>query len=258
MDKIIHNAGYEYDAEQGIFYIAMYPWQRKLGYCSLYDEAAPSFNMILDAEPVKFEYAGKRWLIEFWKGQYALSTGCEIGIYNTEKPDVQIPGVFNGTFYHCASDEERLYLSCTLKKNGKILFRRQDLHWCLSGFVLGLFSEPSELAMDIAIQFRDKTMRNAFLQALIDLGYSEREVKVKDLTVYVHFSKPYSPQPSTRSPVGDWIVQRKNQAMCALFQKLSRSGEEPVDEKALEEAIVHLGKHKKIYDMYELIKDYLE
>jgi len=257
LDKIIKSAGYEYDAEQGIFYTTMDPWQRKLGYCYLYDEAAPSFNMILDSEPVKFEYAGKRWLIQFWKGQYALSTGCEIGIYNTDKPDFHIPGVFNGTFYHCASDDELLYISCRLKKKGKTLFYRKARHWWLTGFVLGLFSEPSDLTMDIAIQFKDKAMLKAFLQALLDLGYGEKEVKCKDLTVFVHYSKPYSPQPSTRSPMGDWIVQRKNQAMCALFQKMSRS-EAEIEENALTEAILNLGKNKKIYEMYELIKEYVE
>ena len=257
LDKIIKKAGYEYDAEQEIFYTTMNPWQRKLGYCYLYDEAAPSFNMILDSEPVKFEYAGKRWLIEFWKGQYALSTGCEIGIYNTEKPDFQIPGVFNGTFYHSAADDERLYLSCRLKKKGKTLFHRKDFHWWLTGFVLGLFSEPSDLTMEIAIGFRERAMFRAFLQALIDLGYSDREVKHRDLTVFIHYSKPYSPQPSTRSPLGDWIVQRRNQVLCALFQKMTRSDAEVIDENALEEAIINLGKNKNVFEMYELIKEYL-
>ena len=101
-------------------------------------------------------------------------------------------------------------------------------------------------------------MFRAFLQALIDLGYSDREVKHRDLTVFIHYNKPYSPQPSTRSPLGDWIVQRRNQVMCALFQKMTRSDAEVIDENALEEAIINLGKNKKIYDMYELIKEYID
>src|SRR5690554_6238808 len=190
LDKIIKKAGYEYDEEQDIFYSASNPWQRRLGYCYLYDEAAPNFKMIVDSEPIKFEYAGKRWLIEFWKGQYALSTGCEIGIYNTNKRDFQIPGVFDGTFYHSASDDERLYISCALRKKGKTLLKRKGLHWWLTGFILGEFSEPSDLTLDIAIQFKDKAMLRPFLQSLVNVGYTGKEVKTEKNTVYIHFDKP--------------------------------------------------------------------
>jgi len=45
----------------------------------LYDEAAAPLGMIVDCEPIHFEYKGKRWLIQFWKGQYDLPTGAEVG-----------------------------------------------------------------------------------------------------------------------------------------------------------------------------------
>lgn len=45
-------------------------WQRKYGYEALYDALAPHFNMIFDYYPVYFDYQGKTWLIEFWKGLY--------------------------------------------------------------------------------------------------------------------------------------------------------------------------------------------
>ena len=47
-----------------------------------YDAAALAMNAIIDCEPIFFDYAGKTWLIELWKGQYGLETGCEIGVYN--------------------------------------------------------------------------------------------------------------------------------------------------------------------------------
>ena len=42
---------------------------------------APRFQMVFDALPVYFDYQKKTWLIEFWKGQYGINTGAEIGIY---------------------------------------------------------------------------------------------------------------------------------------------------------------------------------
>ena len=70
---------------------------------------------------------------------------CEIGVYSTEGPDLNIPGVFNGTFYYCVDDEDLLEMSYTLYKKDKVLFRYHDIHWWLTGFSLGEFSEPSDL-----------------------------------------------------------------------------------------------------------------
>ena len=95
--EIIESAGYSYDPVQEIFYSNMYSWQRDMGYCRLYDEASAPLNMIIDCEPIYFEYGNKRWMIEFWKGQYGMTAGGEIGVYTTEGPDLSIPGIFNGT-----------------------------------------------------------------------------------------------------------------------------------------------------------------
>ena len=66
--------------------------------------------MIMDCEPVEFSYGGKRWLIELWKGQYGITTGGEIGIYNTKREDIDHEK-FKGTFYENIQDDERLLLS---------------------------------------------------------------------------------------------------------------------------------------------------
>ncbi|HHX56079.1 MAG TPA: DUF4474 domain-containing protein, partial [Clostridiales bacterium] len=70
--------GFAYDDKANFFYSILDPWQKDLGYCSLYDEAAPALSMIFDSEPIYFDYNGKHWLIEFWKGQYGITTGGEI------------------------------------------------------------------------------------------------------------------------------------------------------------------------------------
>ena len=88
LNNDLKDSGFAYHLMDDYFYSRMDCWQREVGYCRLYDEGAPFFNMIFDAEPITFSYGGKRWLIELWKGQYGITTGAEIGIYNTTLEDL--------------------------------------------------------------------------------------------------------------------------------------------------------------------------
>ena len=49
-------AGFAYEPRGDYFYSRMYCWQRKTGYCRLYDEGASLFNKIMDCEPVTYIY----------------------------------------------------------------------------------------------------------------------------------------------------------------------------------------------------------
>jgi hypothetical protein len=265
LDEIIEAAGYSYDPEQDIFYSKLNPWQRKMGYCRLYDEASAPLNMIFDCEPIYFEYDGKRWLIEFWKGQYGMTTGGEIGIYNTEGPDLVIPGFFNGTFYYCAGDEDLLNMSFTLLKDGEILFTREAKHWWLTGFKLGDFAEPSDLAMYAAIAFKDEEMCKAFLEGLIKAGYSEEEIYTDGIIVGLVFDEPRTPQPISRVPETDWLIQRKNEYLCKKYQEITEPYESfPEKINAIRElapeiydVITNLGKNRQLFEIFDKIKDYL-
>lgn len=221
IDKGIEIAGYEYDPEQDIFVCNMNPWQRNMGYSRMYDEAMAPFGMIVDCEPIYFEYNNKIWLIELWKGQYDLNTGCEIGVYTAIKPILNFSQVYKYMFYNCASDTERLTMSFTLKKNGKILFSRDERHWWLAGFKLGEYSEPSELVMNLNITLKDHVMRDAFIGGLIDAGYSESEFIVNGNTIGLTFDKPHVPQPLTRIEATDKIIQKKNKLLCDSYNSIA-------------------------------------
>ena len=119
IDKGIELAGYGYDSVQDIFYSNTNAWQRNIGYSRLYDEGSAPFGMILDCEPIYFRYGGKIWLIELWKGQYDLNTGCEVGVYTREESNINIPEIYKYMFYNCASNEDRLTMSFSLYKNKK-------------------------------------------------------------------------------------------------------------------------------------------
>jgi len=224
VDKGIEIAGYGYDSEQDIFYCNMDAWQRKMGYSRLYDEASATLGMIVDCEPIYFEYGGKGWLVEFWKGQYDLCTGCEVGVYTTEETELNTVEMRKNTFYNCASNEDRLKISFSLIKNGETLFSRNDKHWWLAGFKLGEFSEPSELKMKLIITLKDNTMCNAFVEALMKAGYSEKEIIVDENinTVSLVFDEPRTPQPVTRTAETDRITQKKNKMLCDSYKRITQ------------------------------------
>jgi hypothetical protein len=257
--------GFSYEPYQDIFYSLMYPWQRELGYCRLYDEASVAMSMIIDCEPIRFEYGGRRWLIEFWKGQYGMTTGGEVGIYYTTRPDLNIPGLFNGPFYFCARDEDCINMSFIFKKKGNILFTRSGYHWWLTGFKLGEFSKPSELTMDITLDLYDRKMANAFVDGLKRVGYKPDEYIQEGNRVIVRFAKPHTKQPLTRSALTEFIMQRNNQAFCEAYQYLTEAYPDTLDKLEIvrQEApsmynqILRLGKPKAVFEAYNKLKDYL-
>jgi hypothetical protein len=266
LNESLEVVGYAYDPDQDIFFSLPDPWQKEFGYCRLYDEAAASMGMIIDCEPVYFEYAGKKWLIEFWKGQYGMTTGCEIGIYSTEASELDIPGVFNGTFYYCPDSTGYLDMSYSLKKHRKTLFARKDRHWWLTGFRLGEFSEPSELSMYIIITLKDRNMRDAFVKGLQNAGYSQDEYLAYGNSVVLVFDKPHTPQPTTRTQETDAVILQTNKLLCDQYRKITRDYTtmqekiQAIREKVPElyKYIIWLGKPKQLYSMYETVKDYLD
>lgn len=263
LDEAIKTAGYSYDLRQDIFYSNMDAWQRDMGYCRLYDEAAAPFGMIIDCEPIYFEYDGRRWMIELWKGQYDLTTGCEIGVYTTEKADLDIAGVFKCPFYNCASNDDLLYMNYILKKNDEILFTREDKHWWLTGFKLGEFSEPSELMMDLNITLKDQAMLKEFVKGLVRAGYLEDEIAINGDTVGLIFYETRTSQPITRKPETDQIMQAKNKLLCNKYQEITGPYDnfpdkiKAIKEQAPElyEEIIKAGKTRELFGEYEKIKN---
>ena len=257
--------GFAYDYTQDVFYSLLNCWQRSFGYFRLYDEASATFSMIIDCEPIYFEYKGMRWMIEFWKGQYGMTTGGEVGIYYSSGPDLNIPGVFNGTFYYCVRDEHRIDMSFALRKNGNLLFTRSAYHWWLTGFKLAEFSHPHELTMDIILDLYDYEMAEAFVNGLIEAGYTESEYAVRGRRVYVHFDKPHTRQPFTRNSLTVHIMQRNNRSFCDSYNYLTGSYVGTLEKLAyvkekspnMYNQILSMGKPYQVFEVFNKIKDYI-
>ena len=258
--------GFAYYPSQDYFYSIMYGWQRECGYCQLYDEGSAGLSMIIDCEPVYFKYGGKKWLIEFWKGQYGMTSGCEIGIYTTTGPILNIPGIFNGTFYHCAGEEDHLPLSFVLKKNGRELFRRKEFHWWLTGFRLGEFSWPHELSVDIEITLKDSEMRDAFIGGLMKTGYSMNDLTISGNTVSLVYATPHSEQPMTRTSYIEDYMQTNNNRNCEAYNIATRTYNDTVAKlnyvrhaaPKLYHKIINIGSTKELFKSYDIIRRFLD
>ena len=267
--KVLNNDlkpyGFAYDMYEDIFYSLMQCWQRNLGYCRLYDETCASLSMIIDCEPIRFEYNGIKWLIEFWKGQYGMTTGGEVGIYYTKGPALDIPNLFNGTFYYSVSDEDRINMAFALRKNKDLLFTRNGYHWWLTGFKLGEFSHPSELSMDIILELYDTSMCDAFVDALKNAGYKNNEYSVSGRIVNINFDKPHTSQPFSRTAFTDYIMEKNNQSFCNTYQNMTEESNDTLDKldiirkraPKMYHQILNIGKSPQIFESFHNITDFI-
>lgn len=211
--------GFCYTAGQDVFSTRTDAWQKTFGYGRLYDLAAPSMNMILDTEPVYFNYHKKTWLIQLWKGQYGITTGAEIGIYHA---DSVIPPMLRGqTLFHAAQEDEMLPLSIQLSSHCQPLFCFSQKHWWLTGFDIGKWNLPSNLEAEYMITFPDMEMCDSFLASLTTLGYTQNEFQVEGISVRFTFSTPKTHDSSTSPEWWRKYVLWKDRLFCRIYQKLT-------------------------------------
>ena len=187
LDSLIAPFGFSYCPSQDIFTSRMDAWQREFGYCDLYDQTAPGFHMIFDRLPVYFDYENRTWLIEFWKGQYGINTGCEIGIYDTDR--ILKEKERKTALFQCVKNEDMPVLSFTLKKNDSALTSLSAKHWWLTAFLAGCFSNPSELTQQVSLTFCSSEMAAAFAQGLAESGCSRDRILVHCNTVAFTFTE---------------------------------------------------------------------
>ena len=157
MREYLKTAGYEYDAQQNIFYTHLNPWQRMMGFTDLYDLAAPITNMWYLTLKVDFSYGDYDWRLQWWKGQYGVLEGAELGVYTRDLGSEL-------DFYDCAADENLLrmemeyYQSVAKYNNGDRLFiRKEQEHWWLTGFKFGV-TEPKTCVVVATLYARDEDM----------------------------------------------------------------------------------------------------
>lgn len=143
-NEILEVFGYKYDPVQNIYYTDVEAWQRNFGFADLYDNAAVYTTMWYKTLKIDFEYDGLLWRLQWWKGQYGVLEGAELGVY-TKKPENE-----DFAFYKCADDDNLLemqfdyYHSVDDYNKGNPLFTRyEQQHWWITGFKFGVCNPTS-------------------------------------------------------------------------------------------------------------------
>lgn len=219
LNELIQPFGYQYLPCEDVFISTFDAWQREFGYSRRYDCLAPWFNMVFDCRPVYFNYRGRTWMIEFWKGQYGINTGAEIGIYCADT--ILPPGKYKRHLFHTVSGDDIPVFSMTVYRNEEKLVSLSRFHWWLAVFRMGLFSYPSELSANLSVTFQEAGMACAFAGALTDAGYCREDIQICGLRVCFPFSPPY-PKCCWLTRIAGVITQLENRLFCRLYLAVTR------------------------------------
>lgn len=193
LNSLIEPAGYAYSPCQDIFTTRLDASQKSFGYISFYDSFAAYFNMIFDYETFYFNYDSRTWLIEIWKGQYGINSGCEVGVYYTDT--IISPDKYSSTLFKAVEPQDMPGLSVKLNshcpKNNcpyTVLGHIKKRHWWLTIFKMGAFIKPDKLFANISVSFKDYPMMYSFLDSF-KKTLPDNTYKISGLTVYFTFSK---------------------------------------------------------------------
>lgn len=170
--------GFKYSMTDQVFYTAEDAWQRNFGFEETYDNVAGVGAISYDTIRVKFNYQGKEWMVQFWKGQYGfVLIGAEVGLYNRDENST------NSSYYDCVTDEEKLNMSMKVYRQNAdnqnkydLLFKRSPSKtWWLTGFTPGTLSAGSyvvnedatkRLMVQVTFNFDTPEQAQAFIGGL--------------------------------------------------------------------------------------------
>lgn len=152
-------------------------WQKNFGFNEVYDAFAPVTMMYYDTVRTTFEYGGKEWLIQTWKGQYGMAfVGGEVGVYTRSLDSI-------GSHYVCADKSDWLNMEMAFMwdeyETGEyraVFNRDYEKYWWATGFVVGfpngsLRQTLKEFRLVTHITFKDTEMANAFCEAFEANGF---------------------------------------------------------------------------------------
>lgn len=174
-DSGLAGTGFNFSLSEMMVYATLNAWMRDFGFCLFYDIAAGSMPLLWNytTRRFKFEYDGLEWMIQMWKGNYLITNGGEVGVYN------RTPEKF-GSYYDTATDEQLMEMSLQIYHGDKLLVNQEpQMHWWINGFQMSdRLYIPESLTMKSSIVMPDEEMLKAFCES-IDNHYK------KDVTYMV-------------------------------------------------------------------------
>ncbi len=170
--------GFECSVYDLMIYATVNCWMRNFGFCFFYDffcYTTPFFNY--ETRRFKFDYDGKEWMVQAWKGNYLISNGAEVGIYNRDEECF-------GTFYNCY--DSTLPMTLKLSCGDEVIYDIEKEHWWINGFKLGkeLYA-PDEMKLEFSVSMPNAEMAQAFAEAVNNHYKHDAECTLNENTVSV-------------------------------------------------------------------------
>lgn len=225
LDTLAEPFGYCYDPKQDVFTSRLDAPQKIFGYTTLFDVSAPYFNMIFDYETIYFDYNSRTWLMEMWKGQYGINSGCEIGLYYAD--DIIPPRDYSSTHFASVEEKDMLQMAYELNRipaKGQsrplVLGRANRRHWWLTLFKPGFYSKPEQLYMNVSVRFKDYPMLYSFLHSF-EKTLAGIPFRIDGLTVSFTF-KDSKRQYSFYKRIVRSLALKSCHFYCKLFAFLTR------------------------------------
>lgn len=159
--------------------------QRKFGFNKAYDWGSKFVNFYLSTIRVYFTYDEKDWLIELWKGEYAMATvGCEVGYYYRDTDGKVEKYGADSLLYGSVEDQDAMMTSMKLWQYEKstdanpvqkIDYSRRNCWWA-ADFETGVLEkhrDQTTLVMTATIEFPTNKMLTLFTDELDKKGFKE-------------------------------------------------------------------------------------
>ncbi|MDR0531546.1 MAG: DUF4474 domain-containing protein [Oscillospiraceae bacterium] len=174
-DAAFKNIGflqYHYNPWGNYIYNSKYAFQWLFGFNQVYDTFDFVANCYVDTIRCKFNYGGKDWLVQLWKGSYGvcLAIGGEIGVYNKSEH-------FPLRHYFSAVEEDWVKMEMSIYHNGKLLFTRPfEKYWWCTGFQPGvlewfLIKPRVHVSMVAKLEFNNTAMAQLFARCLAEKSF---------------------------------------------------------------------------------------
>lgn len=227
LSSLIAPFGYCYDSQEDIISSRNDAWQREMGYTALFDRAAASFNMVFDYLPVYFPYQDRTWLIEFWKGQYGINTGAEIGLYYADR--TLLPGELPTAHFQAVDDRDMMPMSFCLHRNKTALAQVHKRTWWLTAFCMGQFTQPCQLDLHATLTFPDRDMMCSFLNALHETGFDRQNVRICGCELQLCFCGPSDRRYGWFARLQRRWAQFGNRIFCKIYLRITAPFHATVD-----------------------------
>ncbi len=220
LEELAAPFGYTYHCCCSFFSSTLDAWQKDAGYTWFYDYMAPRFQMVFDSLPVYFDYRGRTWLIEFWKGQYGINTGAEIGTYHADR--LLSEAEYQVAHFSAVDEHEMLSCSLHLSEADGTYVKLSEKHWWLTAFLPGVFSRPGDLCLKSSLYFPHEEMLTAFYNGLCKAGYPADQITIQNLCLSFTFHRPMPEHYGLFTRFHRHLSQFLNRIYCRLFVWVTR------------------------------------